>query len=159
MVLGRHGRKSSGASPKRYAPIIFFVLTSEGAKRGSYLVRFSAKSEGQFTISYVTKNAKGKGDTIAHTRLVQPINQSIAATVKNFCKTSKLKIPLSGRPSKFVVLYPESGSSGSSTAQAVPDYAKNYVTAQNFGGAVSVSDDGVMTNVNDFAWGDSSVVM
>jgi len=113
------------------------------AKRGSYLVRFSAKSEGQFTISYVIKTPKGT-NTVTHTRLSLPLNQSVSQVVKSFCKTNKLKSPHLGRPSKFAVLFDITEKS----VQSNPTI--NYV-ATNI-------DVGVSLNVDNFAWGDSSVV-
>jgi len=128
-----------------------------GAKRGSYLVRFSAKSEGQFTISYVTKHpTKPKENTVTHTRLVQPMNMSIPSVVKSFCKTNKLKIAHTGRPSKFVVLYsPPSATSSSTThPSSYVEIARNYVSTTNL---TPLSADESF-NLNEFAWGDSNVV-
>eukprot|EP01125_Pyxidicula_operculata_P013029 TRINITY_DN429_c0_g1_i1.p1 TRINITY_DN429_c0_g1~~TRINITY_DN429_c0_g1_i1.p1 ORF type:complete len:680 (-),score=140.47 TRINITY_DN429_c0_g1_i1:111-2150(-) len=77
-----------------------------GSKSGTYLVRFSTRNEGQFTLSYTAKDPKTKQPIVQHLRIKQE-NEPFHTVLAKVCKLHKLKVALSGRPAKYASLFDE----------------------------------------------------
>jgi hypothetical protein len=112
-----------------------------GGKKGSFLVRFSGKIEGQFTLSYVVKDASKKL-SIQHMRVDKLPNESLQNCIKRVNKKMKImKTPLAGRPVKYESL---------SRAKTLSGPAHLYRVDEGLGDAGDVEDGG---------WGETNTLV